>query len=101
MFRCFIFCTTAAALVLLGTFAILTAEGHRFDLVSVLFEICSAFGTCGLSSGITSELSTPSKLTLIILMFIGRIGMLLFLTSIMSGKPQAEIRYPEERLIIG
>jgi len=101
VFRCFIFCTTAAALVLLGTFAILTAEGHRFDLVSVLFEICSAFGTCGLSTGITSELSTPSKLTLIILMFIGRIGMLLFLTSIMSGKPQAEIRYPEERLIIG
>lgn len=101
MMKCFIFAATAAGLILLGTFVILIAEGQRFDFVSILFEICSAFGTCGLSTGITSELCATSKLTLIILMYIGRIGMLLFLTSLMSGKPRAELHYPEERLIIG
>ncbi|OXM82326.1 TrkH family potassium uptake protein [Paenibacillus rigui] len=99
--KCYIFCATGAALVLSGIFAILIAEGHRFDLISVLFEVSSAFGTCGLSTGITSELSAPSKITLVLLMFIGRIGMMLFLTSMMSGRPQADLRYPEEKLIVG
>jgi Trk-type K+ transport system membrane component len=99
--KCYIFFATGTILVLLGIFTVLISEGHRVDLVSVIFEISSAFGTCGLSTGITSELSTPSKLALIILMYIGRIGMMLFLSSLVSHKSKVDIHYPEEKLIIG
>jgi Trk-type K+ transport system membrane component len=55
-------------------------------LMSMLFEVFSAFGTVGLSTGITPELSTPSKITLIITMFCGRIGPLTLLVAVTRTK---------------
>ncbi|MNW10390.1 Potassium/sodium uptake protein NtpJ [compost metagenome] len=66
-----------------------------------MFEVASAFGTCGLSTGITADLGTVSKITLIVLMFIGRIGLFLFYSLFTNGKKKPLIRYPEEKLIIG
>lgn len=99
--RSFVYFMTGLLLSAGGVFIILISESHRINLVSVIFEVCSAFGTCGLSTGITSDLSWVSKLTLIVLMYIGRIGMTLFLTTFTPTKAKADVRYPEERLIIG
>src|SRR5690606_6203614 len=59
-------------LAVLGTSALLATSD--FDLAATSFEALSAFGTVGLSTGITPELGNLSRLTLIALMFVGRIG---------------------------
>ncbi|AZN40044.1 TrkH family potassium uptake protein [Paenibacillus albus] len=99
--KSFIFFALAVLLVLTGIFAVFMSEAHQFDLSAVLFEVTSAFGTCGMSTGITGSLHLGSKITLIMLMFIGRIGMYLFISLFSSGKKKPDIRYPEEKLIIG
>lgn len=69
-------------------------------LEQLLFEQVSAFGTVGLSTGITPELSTPGRIWIILSMFVGRIGPLTAAMAMMP-KESGGIRYPEERLMIG
>ena len=72
-----------------------------FSLMEIIFEVSSAFGTVGLSLGITPDLSTGGKVVIMILMFIGKIGMFTFLF-FMGGKPEKHsYHYPKERIIIG
>lgn len=99
--KSFVFFLTGIALLLGGIFMLLAAEPNRHSVSAVMFEVASAFGTCGLSTGITADLGTVSKITLIVLMFIGRIGLFLFYSLFTNGKKKPLIRYPEEKLIIG
>ncbi|WP_308638493.1 TrkH family potassium uptake protein [Paenibacillus silvisoli] len=101
VYKSFVFFAMSVLLVIVGIFAVLMAEAHRYDLSAVLFEVASAFGTCGLSTGITGSLHDSGKITLILLMFIGRIGMFLFFSLFTSGKRKPDIKYIEEKLIIG
>ena len=68
----------------------------------IIFETVSAFGTVGLSVGITPHLSFPGKLVIILTMYMGRIGPLT-LTLLIGRKiqPPAPIRYPEESVMVG
>ncbi|MCZ8512758.1 TrkH family potassium uptake protein [Paenibacillus filicis] len=99
--KSFAFFSTALALLLAGVWFICMAEPLGTSFAAILFEASSAFGTCGLSTGITGTLTPASKIALILLMYIGRIGMMLFLSSFRSSKPQPDLRYPAEKLIIG
>ncbi|WP_068672541.1 TrkH family potassium uptake protein [Oceanobacillus sp. Castelsardo] len=72
-----------------------------FSLIQIIFEVTSAFGTVGLSMGITPDLSATSKVILMILMLIGRIGIFTFLIIFKSNKKNSSFRYPKERIIIG
>ncbi|WP_099157897.1 TrkH family potassium uptake protein [Virgibacillus ndiopensis] len=72
-----------------------------FSLSQILFEVTSAFGTVGLSVGITGELTTLSKILLMILMFIGRVGIITFLFMFKNNKKSGKYHYPKERIIIG
>ncbi|QAS51229.1 TrkH family potassium uptake protein [Halobacillus litoralis] len=73
-----------------------------FTLNEILFEVCSAFGTVGLSLGITPGLSSFGKCVLMLLMFLGRIGLLTFLFSFKKqDKAQGKYHFPKERIIIG
>ncbi|RAP75334.1 TrkH family potassium uptake protein [Paenibacillus montanisoli] len=101
VYKSFVFFAMSVLLLIVGIFAVLMAEEHRYDLSAVLFEVASAFGTCGLSTGITGALHDSAKITLILLMFIGRIGMFLFFSLFTSGKKKPDIKYIEEKLIIG
>jgi trk system potassium uptake protein TrkH len=71
------------------------------SLSESLFEAFSAFGTVGLSTGITAELSAPGQLVLIALMFLGRIGPWTFAAALVLRQRRSQYRYPEERPIIG
>ncbi|SET93030.1 potassium uptake protein, TrkH family [Salinibacillus kushneri] len=71
------------------------------SLMAIIFEVSSAFGTTGLSMGITEELSPVSKVILMILMFIGRIGILTLLFSFNNERKKSEFHYPKEKIIIG
>ncbi|HEY4602347.1 MAG TPA: TrkH family potassium uptake protein [Cerasibacillus sp.] len=72
-----------------------------FHVTELFFEITSAFGTVGLSLGITGDLTTISKIILMILMFIGRVGIVTALFMFNSNKKNGNYRYPKERIIIG
>lgn len=79
----------------------LLSISESFTLIQIIFEVCSAFGTTGLSMGITPDLSTFGKLLIIILMFIGRVGILTFIILISRKGNQENYRFPKERVIIG
>jgi Trk-type K+ transport system membrane component len=67
----------------------------------VLFEVISAFATCGLSTGITPDLPNPAKYVLTVLMFIGRTGTMTLAAALALRNRRRVIRLPEERPIIG
>ena len=89
-------------LVVCSAVAINAVDDDKFSLQAIIFEVTSAFGTCGLSLGITPDLSNFSKIMIIILMFIGRIGLLTLLNLFHKDKQRTlKVRYPEEKIIIG
>ncbi|WP_115994165.1 TrkH family potassium uptake protein [Cohnella lupini] len=86
-------------IVMLGTMILATTEDAAF--LRILFEATSAFGTVGLSMGLTGDLSTSGKFTIIFLMFIGRLGPLT-LTYALGPKPGRLLyRHAEGKIIIG
>lgn len=97
--QAFIISTLALMLVCAQTFLLCIVE-PEYSLMQLLFEVTSAFGTVGLSTGITPDLKVVSKLLLILTMFIGRLGPLTFAT-IWSFKPKAGAWYSEESVTIG
>ncbi|WP_373540126.1 TrkH family potassium uptake protein [Chamaesiphon sp.] len=86
--------------VLCGTIAISIAE-PRLNFITILFEVVSAFATVGLSTGITAGLTSFSKLVLIATMYIGRVGILLLISSVLGDPQPSTVSYPEESLLVG
>lgn len=99
--KSFVVFAMAVILVASSIIAVDTAEQHRFTFISVIFEVCSAFGTTGISMGITGDLSVFSKLVMILIMFIGRIGILTLLFTFRAKRKQLSYHYPKEEVIIG
>lgn len=80
---------------------IILSVTESFSLMELVFEVCSAFGTTGLSMGITPDLTTIGKVVIMCLMFIGRVGLLTFLFILESKQKPPNYHYPVERVIIG
>jgi trk system potassium uptake protein len=72
-----------------------------FPLYRTLFEAISAFGTVGLSTGITDDLPASGKVTLILLMYLGRVGPQTLGAALVLRERGRLYRYPEERPLIG
>lgn len=82
-----------------GTFLLCILEpGCTF--IQLLFEVVSAFGTVGLSTGITPNLSVASKAVIILTMYIGRLGAFTLL-SMWINREEPSVRYTEESITIG
>lgn len=92
--------TMMAVIICFFTVLILSIS-EPFSLTEILFEVCSAFGTTGLSMGITPDLSILGKVVIMINMFIGRIGILTFLYLLGTKERKDNFHYPKERVIIG
>jgi trk system potassium uptake protein TrkH len=73
----------------------------RGQFLEILFETVSAFGTVGLSTGLTAKLTTAGKWILIVVMFVGRLGPLLFVTALQSWQKTQYYVLPEENMMIG
>lgn len=67
----------------------------------VVFEVFSAIGTVGMSTGITRDLSAASRIIVVLLMYCGRIGSMSFALSFMERKKVAPVKLPEEKVMIG
>ncbi|WP_226537458.1 TrkH family potassium uptake protein [Fictibacillus halophilus] len=98
--RSFIVITTAS-LLCGSSIVLLTILEPAMSILSIVFEVTSAFGTTGLSMGITADLSTAGKVVIIALMFIGRIGIFSFLFIIRGNVVSEHFKYPKENVIIG
>ncbi|MGM0902502.1 MAG: TrkH family potassium uptake protein [Bacillota bacterium] len=92
---------TTLAILICFTATVILRVTEEHELIAILFEVSSAFGTSGLSMGITPELSTIGKFVIIILMFIGRVGLVIFLLFIGGKGDKTQIHYPKEKVIIG
>ncbi|WP_164523094.1 TrkH family potassium uptake protein [Paenibacillus baekrokdamisoli] len=97
--RAYIVFFTAIALIFTCMLVLVWVENRPFE--HLLFELCSAFGTTGLSTGITASLSATSKIILILTMFIGRIGIMNLLLFLKKGNQDARLHYPKEQVMIG
>jgi trk system potassium uptake protein len=73
----------------------------ELEFMQVLFEAVSAFGTVGLSTGITAKVSAIGKLVLIATMYIGRVGVLLLMSVAVGDPKPSTFKYPEESLLVG
>lgn len=89
----------AVGVVVAATVAIMVMSG--FGLSRVLFETVSAFGTVGLSTGITADLPVGAQLILCFLMFIGRLGPITFAAALALRERSVLYQLPKERPIIG
>ncbi len=89
----------AILLILTSTFLLLVME-PELELIDALFEMTSAFGTVGLSTGITTSLSVGSKLLSVFMMYIGRLGPMTVATLWYFSKGE-RVNYPEGNIVIG
>jgi trk system potassium uptake protein TrkH len=97
----------AIAWTFLATFLLLCTEtsmeitAQQGLLTRVLFEVLSAFGTVGLSTGITESFSSIGKIILILTMFVGRIGPLTLVLGMSRPDTRSALQYPEGKISIG
>lgn len=89
----------ALVTVTAGILIISISEGERFSFMQTVFEVVSAYGTVGLSTGITPVLGTISKFVLMMVMFIGRLGPITVATSLSAR--ESVLKHIEERIFIG
>lgn len=86
-------------IIVVIAFALFMTENAPF--VNILFEVVSAFGTVGLSTGLTPDLSGSGKLLITLMMYIGRIGPLTMALAVGQRMVKIHYYYPEERVMIG
>jgi len=94
----------ALAMLSLGFLAVvvsLLTVTEEFRLTNILFEAVSAFGTVGLSTGITPGLSMAGRLIITATMFVGRLGPLTLMLALVQRQQQSKYRYPQEAIRIG
>lgn len=89
----------SSSMIGLGTLILLRSTSFPTD--QVIFEVISAFATVGLSTGITADLPPVAQMTLIALMYVGRVGTITLAASLAIGHIKANYRYPEEHPIVG
>ncbi|MFC1795036.1 TrkH family potassium uptake protein [Planctomycetota bacterium] len=90
------------AVLFVGALALsITENSNCFTMSDIMFEAASALGTVGLTTGITSLLTTAGKLIIIAMMLIGRLGPLTLLASLTFNLKPARYNYPQEAVIVG
>lgn len=101
--RSFFVFTIAIFLVGVGVFALSLTETLPDGIGSeyIIMEVVSALGSVGISMGLTPHLTVPGKFIIIILMLIGRVGILTFLWSVIGEKRESRINYPEINFLVG
>ena len=90
-----------SGLVVILATMLISISNPELNFIAVLFETVSAFATVGLSTGITAKLSTFSQVVIIVTMYLGRVGVLLFMAALLGDPKPTAVQYPEEDLLIG
>ncbi len=91
---------TNLSLAIFGIIAVLAIQ-PQLDIGDVIFECVSAIGTVGMTTGITRDLATTSRLIIAFLMFCGRVGSVSFALALMEKKAAPPVKNPREKITIG
>lgn len=97
--RAFVSALLSALFILTATFA-LTITEKNLNFIDTFFEVVSAFGTVGLSRGITQDLTIFGKLIIIMMMFIGRIGPLAFSFALFGKIEKRNYEFQKESVLV-
>jgi trk system potassium uptake protein TrkH len=95
----FVICLSGLTAVFVAVFVLSLTE--KADVLKIMFEVCAAIGTTGISAGITSSLSVTGKIAILLLMFWGRLGAITILSAAAFDKEQVNISYPQADISIG
>ena len=87
--------------LVMGSTMLLSYTEKGASFLSVLYETASAFGTAGLTVGLTQQLTEVGKVLIMIMMYLGRVGPLTVVLSLMKNKRNNGVRYPEGKILIG
>lgn len=101
--RAFFILFAGFMLVLVSSLILLYTEEipSGFGIEYILMEVVSCFGTVGLTMGLTPHLTSVGKIVLMLLMFIGRVGLITFFWSIGEHRTESKIHYPEITIMVG
>ena len=89
------------ALLVIGSATWLLLMTHPVTLDRALFEVISAFATCGLTLALTGQLNLFGQFVIMLVMFWGRLGALTIVAALAQQGPPQPVTYPEESLLIG
>jgi trk system potassium uptake protein TrkH len=95
------YCITGIYILLAGLSTFLITATSEIGIKDAAFEVLSALSTVGLSTGITRDLSTFSRIVIIICVYCGRVGSLTVLMAVFEKKQKAKITNVEEKIIVG
>jgi trk system potassium uptake protein TrkH len=93
--------TLSGLFIVMTVTMLLTITERGKDFLMILFEVTSAFGTVGLSMGLTPELSPFGKVLIILTMFAGRVGPLTIAYAVTLHRKPDPFRYPKGKIMIG
>lgn len=91
----------SALILVIALTMLLSVTEHENDFLKILFEAVSAFGTVGLSMGLTPDLSSFGKIIIALTMFIGRLGPLTVAIALAKRNERELYRYPKGKYMIG
>lgn len=100
VYKAFTLLSIAMMLVFLVTIILTIAEPDKL-FINLLYEATSAFGTVGLTAGVTQSIGSVSKIALIITMYLGRVGAITVILAVINNKKKNKIKYPEAKILIG
>lgn len=81
--------------------ALIIMAVQPLGLTDTLFEVFSAIGTVGMTTGVTRELVPVSRIVIILLMYCGRLGSLTFTLVFARSKPEPPVKQPVEKIVVG
>lgn len=100
IYKAFALTAISLTLVVIVTMILcITEKGASLEYI--LYEVTSAFGTVGLTLGLTTKLSTVGKIAIIITMYCGRMGPLTVATALSRRNSPNKIKYPKDKILIG
>lgn len=100
VYKAFAISTIAMGVVIIDTILLSITENGA-SLEYILYEVVSAFGTVGLTLGLTSKLTAMGKIIIALTMYIGRVGPLTLFLALSSKKKGNSIKYPEGKILVG
>lgn len=100
VYKAFTLFFVGMTLVIIVTMILTVTEPDQ-SFINLLYEATSAFGTVGITTGVTQQLSIIGKIVIMITMYFGRVGTLTVLLALINRKKKTGYRYPEGKILIG
>lgn len=104
IYRALTLIIVAFSIITIATFILCMTQplNKEMGLEYIIFEVLAAFGTTGISLGLTTHLTLVGKIVIMLMMFIGRVGIFNVMYTVLNAKNhQDDFRYPEEGVLIG